>query len=60
MNYGAGSATNWGPAPKPQWLSRPADLNKLPEALKEIGFDPPKVEKLAAGNWLRVYGEVFG
>jgi microsomal dipeptidase-like Zn-dependent dipeptidase len=60
MNYGAGSATNSGPAPKPKWLSNPAEFGKVQDGLKEVGFNPAEVEKIAAGNWLRVYGAVFG
>jgi len=59
VNYGAGSATNSGVAPKPQWLTRPADLAKVHAGLKQAGFNREEVDKITAGNWLRVYGEVF-
>lgn len=60
VNYGAGSAANPGPAPKPQWFARPADLSKIHEGLTEVGFNGEEAEKITAGNWLRVYAEVFG
>jgi microsomal dipeptidase-like Zn-dependent dipeptidase len=60
VNYGAGSATNSGPAPKPQWLSRPGDLSKVADGLKQVGFNQDEADKITAGNWLRVYGRVFG
>jgi len=60
VNYGAGSAGNSGPAAKPQWFARPGDLSKVPAGLREAGFSAEEAEKITAGNWLRVYGEVFG
>jgi microsomal dipeptidase-like Zn-dependent dipeptidase len=60
VNYGAGSASNAGPAPKPQWFTRPADLSKVHAGLKQVGLNAEEVAKIASGNWLRVYREVFG
>lgn len=60
VNYGAGSAANSGPAPKPQWFSGVADLAKVHGGLREVGFNPEEAEKITAGNWLRVYADVFG
>ena len=59
VNYGAGSAVNSGPAPKPQWLTRPGDLSKVHDGLKQVGFNLDEAVKITAGNWLRVYKEVF-
>jgi len=28
--------------------------------LKQVGFNPEETSKITAGNWLRVYREVFG
>jgi len=60
IDYGAGSATNAGPVPKPQWFGRPGDLSKVADGLKQVGFNPEETSKITAGNWLRVYREVFG
>ena len=60
MNYGAGSANNPGVAPKPQWLTKPGDLGKVHDGLRQVGFNSEEVDKITAGNWLRVYEEVFG
>ena len=50
-----------GPAaPPPDWFQKVGDLAKVPPALAKAGFDAVEVEKLSAGNWLRLYGEVFG
>jgi microsomal dipeptidase-like Zn-dependent dipeptidase len=60
VQYGAGSAQRPGPQPKPAWLEQIGDLAKVPDGLKDTGFNAAEVEKLSAGNWLRLYGEVFG
>ena len=60
VNYGAGSATNSGVAEKPQWFTRPSDLSKVNGGLIEVGFSDEEAGKITSGNWLRVYGEVFG
>ena len=59
VNYGAGSAASSGPAAKPRWFTRPADLSKVHDGLKEAGFNAEEAAKITAGNWLRVYAEVF-
>ena len=60
VNYGAGSAANADPVSDPRWLTRPSDLGKVQEGLKRVGFTEEECEKITAGNWLRVYAEVFG
>ncbi|HMK81474.1 MAG TPA: membrane dipeptidase [Xanthobacteraceae bacterium] len=60
VQYGAGSATNAAPSEKPAWLKRIAGLASVAPALAKIGFARQEVEKITSGNWLRLYGEVFG
>jgi membrane dipeptidase len=60
VNYGAGSAASSGPVADPLWLTRPSDLGKVDAGLEKLGFSPDERHKITAGNWLRVYGEVFG
>jgi microsomal dipeptidase-like Zn-dependent dipeptidase len=60
VNYGAGSGKNTGPVADPRWLKSPADLGKVEGGLKQLGFSPQERHKITAGNWLRVYREVFG
>ena len=59
-NYGAGSATNAGPAPKADWCKDASALGLIPEGLRKVGFSPEEAEKISGGNWLRLYGEAFG
>lgn len=60
VNFGAGSTANPGVASKPQWLTRPGDLSKVHGGLRDVGLNAEEIEKITAGNWLRVYQEVFG
>ncbi len=60
VDYGAASAGNADPVSDPLWLTRPSDLGKVKEGLRRVGFTEDEGEKITAGNWLRVYGEVFG
>jgi membrane dipeptidase len=60
VNYGAGTAASSGPVADPRWLTRPSDLGKVKEGLRRVGFTEEECEKITAGNWLRVYAEVFG
>jgi len=59
IDYGAASAARPGKAPPPEWFTEVHHLNKIPDGLRRVGFKPDEVEKIASGNWLRVYGEVF-
>ena len=60
VQYGAVTTARAGPAPKPAWFQKAGDLAKVPAAMAQAGFNAEEVETLAAGNWLRLYGEVFG
>jgi membrane dipeptidase len=35
-------------------------IGAIPAGLAGTGFKPDEVEKIASGNWLRLYAEVFG
>jgi len=59
VDYGAGSAARPGKVPPADWFKSVADLSLIPAGLAEVGFSPEEVEKIAAGNWLRLYREVF-
>ena len=50
-NYGAGSATNAGPAPKADWCKDASALGLIPEGLRKVGFSPEEAEKISGGNW---------
>jgi microsomal dipeptidase-like Zn-dependent dipeptidase len=58
--YGAGSAARPGVVKPPAWLPRPSKLGVVIQALAKTGFSKEEVEKITAGNWLRLYRAVFG
>lgn len=60
VQYGAGSVAKPGPSEKPDWLKKVSGLRAVPAALKRAGFNDTEVEKITAGNWLRVYRAVMG
>jgi microsomal dipeptidase-like Zn-dependent dipeptidase len=60
VDYGAASAARPGKAPPPAWFQEVHHLGLLPAGLREVGFAAAEVEKIANGNWLRLYREVFG
>lgn len=60
IDYGAGSASRPGKTPPPDWFTQAADLGKVPDGLREVGFAPAEIDKILFGNWHRVYREVFG
>jgi membrane dipeptidase len=60
VQYGAGSAANSGPAPKPDWLLRAASLGNVAEGLRRVGLSGEETDKVLRGNWLRLYEAVFG
>jgi microsomal dipeptidase-like Zn-dependent dipeptidase len=60
VQYGAGSAKVPGAVSKPDWLPSPDRLGDLAGGLREVGFAEEEVGKIMGGNWLRLYGEVFG
>ena len=59
VDYGAGSAARPGKVPKPDWLPRTSELAKVRDGLVEVGFSEAERHQILAGNWLRVYREVF-
>jgi membrane dipeptidase len=58
--YGAGSVKNPGAVEKPEWLPRAERLIDLGGGLREVGFSEEETAKIMGGNWLRLYGAVFG
>lgn len=60
VQYGAGSAAKPGPSEKPAWLKSINGLAAVAPALARVGFKPDEVEKLSAGNWLRLYRATIG
>lgn len=60
VQYGAGSAKNSGPSEKPAWIKTVDGLAKVAPALKGVGMSAEEVEKITAGNWLRVYRATIG
>jgi membrane dipeptidase len=59
VDLGAASAARPGRAPPPEWFTEVHHLGRIPEGLARVGFKPDEVEKITAGNWLRLYGDVF-
>ncbi len=59
-NYGAGSAARPGAVPPPFWYQRPSQLNLVFDGFREVGFSADEIAAITSGNWLRLYGEVFG
>ncbi|MDN2565060.1 membrane dipeptidase [Aquibium sp. A9E412] len=59
-DFGAGSAARPGAVPPPSWYQRPSQLSVLRQGLVSFGFNDEEADKIAFGNWLRLYGEVFG
>ncbi|MFI5011996.1 MAG: membrane dipeptidase [Hyphomicrobiales bacterium] len=60
VQYGAGSAANSGPAPKPDWLLGAGSLASVDGGLRRAGFNAEETAKIMGGNWLRLYEAVFG
>lgn len=60
VDYGAGSASNPGKTPGFEWFQSMADYPAVIEGLRRKGFSAAEIDKIGHGNWLRVYGEVFG
>ncbi|WP_211261141.1 dipeptidase [Pseudonocardia acaciae] len=58
--YGAGSATNTGKAPKVEWMSSTRDFPALARSLSaDAGFTDEETAKIMGGNWLRFYRDVL-
>ncbi|MDF0602115.1 membrane dipeptidase [Psychromarinibacter sp. C21-152] len=59
IDYGAASAARPGKAPPPDWFLTLQDMDKIPNGLRSVGFSEEEVEKIAHGNWLRLYRATF-
>jgi microsomal dipeptidase-like Zn-dependent dipeptidase len=59
VNYGAGSPEKPDWQPWPAYFSTPADFPNLARSLEDVGFSGPDLQKLMAGNWLRLYDDGF-
>jgi microsomal dipeptidase-like Zn-dependent dipeptidase len=46
-------------APPPGLVRRVTDIAKIEKGLATVGFSADEVAKIAHGNWLRVYEDVF-
>ena len=44
----------------PSWFRGPRDFGSLAEGLDGAGFSPVERDAILGGNWLRVFGTVFG
>jgi len=60
VDYGAGSPQRPGKVPPADWFAEVRGIGAIPAGLARAGFKPHEVEKIASGNWLRLYAEVFG
>ncbi|MEM7113787.1 MAG: membrane dipeptidase [Chloroflexota bacterium] len=60
VDYGPGSASNPGWPEWQEWFQSPADYPKLWQGILAQGFSEAETAKLMGGNWLRLFGEVFG
>ncbi|MDR0809006.1 MAG: membrane dipeptidase [Gemmobacter sp.] len=59
-NFGAGSAARPGKVAEPGWLETIKGFGRIAEALSARGFSQGEAGAVMGGNWLRLYGEVFG
>lgn len=59
-DYGAGSSERPGSVQPLSWYQRPSQLGALREGLISFGFNDEEADKITFGNWMRLYGEVFG
>ena len=44
----------------PSWFRGPRDFGSLAEGLDGAGFSPSERDAILGGNWLRLFGTVFG
>jgi microsomal dipeptidase-like Zn-dependent dipeptidase len=58
-HYGAGTASQPGWAPWPEWFQTPADFPNITTGLAERGFSRDEVAKIMGGNFLRLFKEGF-
>lgn len=57
--YGAGSKSNPGQAPKLDWFKTPADFPNAEKCLRDRGFSDQEVELIMGENWLRFFERTF-
>lgn len=60
VDYGAGSAARPGKVPPADWFKELSGIGTVEPALRRAGFSDAEADKIASGNWLRVYRAVFG
>ncbi|MEM7322348.1 MAG: membrane dipeptidase [Actinomycetota bacterium] len=46
--------------PWPHWFGGPKDFPSLADGLDEVGFAPDERDKVLGGNWIRLFGQIFG
>ena len=46
--------------PWPHWFDGPKDFPSMAEGLDEAGFSAEERAKILGGNWMRLFGEIFG
>lgn len=46
--------------PWPHWFDGPKDFPSLADGLDEVGFAPDERDKVLGGNWIRLFGQIFG
>lgn len=46
--------------PWPHWFDGPKDFPSLAAGLDEVGFSPTERDQVLGGNWMRLFGQVFG
>jgi microsomal dipeptidase-like Zn-dependent dipeptidase len=59
IDYGAGSAAKPGKTPPADWLKEVHQLGDVPAALTRAGFTKLEADKIAFGNWRRLYAATF-
>ena len=60
VEFGEGSAEAPGFPAMPGWFGGNADMPRLAEGLRAVGFSPDEVGALMGGNWARFFEAGFG
>jgi membrane dipeptidase len=58
-DYGAGTPSQVGWAPWPEWFETPADFPRLTAALQARGLEHGEIAAVMGGNWLRLFSDGF-
>lgn len=58
-NFGAGNPSKPGQVPPPDWFRTTAQFPDLVDGLRRAGLGDAEVDKVAGGNWMRLYEDVF-